>query len=71
MTNKTTIVKDFSDLKGFKKLGRKAKLNLVAEAINTSRYEVVGFINQSNNIKLKCRFHNVRDGLGRWTAKRK
>jgi hypothetical protein len=71
MTNKTTVIRDFSDLKGFNKAGRKTKLNMVAEAINTSRYQVVGFINQTNAIKLKCRFHNVRDGLGRWTAKRK
>lgn len=68
MTNKTTIIRDFSDLKGFQKLNRKGKLNLVAENINTSRYAVVGFVNQSAKIKLKCRYHNVRDNAGRWTA---
>ena len=68
MTNKTTIVKDFSDLKGFKKLGRKAKLNMVTENINPSRYSVVGFVNQSGKIKLKCRFHNKRNELGEWIS---
>jgi hypothetical protein len=71
MTNTKTIVRDFSDtIKGFTKVGRKAKLNLVEEAINTSRYQVLGFVNQSNKIKLKCRFHNRRDALGRWTCSR-
>jgi hypothetical protein len=70
MTNTKTIIRDFSDLKGFKKLNRNGKLNLVEKAINTSRYEVVGFVNQSGKIKLKCRFHNRRDALGRWTCSR-
>jgi hypothetical protein len=68
MTNTTTIIRDFSSLKGFNKASRKQKLNMVAEAINPSRYEVRGFVNQSGKIKLKCRFHNKRNNLGMWIA---
>jgi hypothetical protein len=67
---KNIVIKDFSDIQGFNRLSRKGKLNLVESLVSPS-YEVIGFVNQSNNIKLKCRFHNVRDNLGRWTCKRK
>lgn len=68
----TTVVKDFSDcIQGFNRLSRKGKLEMVESLINQDRYEVVGFVNQSNNIKLKCKFHNLRDRLGRWKCKRK
>lgn len=72
MTNTKTIIRDFSDIrKGFNRLSRNTKVALVQENINTSRYEVLGPVNQSGKIKLRCRFHNMRDSLGRWTSKRR
>jgi hypothetical protein len=72
MTNTTTIIRDFSVIrKGFNRLSRNSKVALVNETINTSRYEVLGPVNQFGKMKLRCRFHNCRDSLGRWTSKRK
>lgn len=71
MTNTTTIIRDFSDIrKGFNRMSRNSKVALVKETINTSRYEVLGPVNQFGKMKLRCRFHNRRDSLGRWTSKR-
>lgn len=72
MTNTTTIIRDFSDLKkNFNRLSRNTKVALVEETINTSKYEVLGPVNQFGKMKLRCRYHNVRDSIGRWTAWRK
>lgn len=69
MTNTTMIIRDFSGLKkNFNRLTKNTKVALVKEAINTSRYEVLGPINQFGKMKLRCRYHNMRDNAGRWTA---
>lgn len=69
MINKTTVIKDFSDLKkNFNRLSRNKKVALVSETINTSKYSVIGPVNQFGKMKLRCRYHNVRDDIGRWTA---
>jgi hypothetical protein len=69
MTNNTIVVKDFShlDLQG---LPTSLKKELVATEINTSRYAVLGAVNQFGKFRLKCRYHNMRDNAGRWTCKR-
>lgn len=71
MTNTTMIIRDFSGLKkNFNRMSRDSKVALVKETINTSKYEVLGPVNQFGKIRLKCRYHNCRDNAGRWTVYR-
>ena len=42
------------------------KLQAVAEAINPSKYNIIGLVDRTNNVILETRFHNVRDNKGRF-----
>jgi len=42
------------------------RLNAVRRRINTTKYEILGFINRSSQIVLAPRFYNVRDAKGRF-----
>jgi len=70
--NNTIVIKDFSHISDdFMTAPTDIKKLMVENEINTSRYSVLGAVNQYGKMKLKCRFHNVRDRKGRWTCKRK
>jgi hypothetical protein len=72
MTNNTTIVKDFSYITGFKNRTTEEKKAMALNEINPSKFSVMGPLNGvSTKIRLKCRFHNIRNKKGMWTAKRK
>jgi len=71
MTNNTIVVKDFSYIGGFNTLPTDVKKAVVMEEINTSRYSLLGAVNQFGKMKLMCRYHNLRDSLGKWTCNRK
>ena len=47
---------------------RETKMRLVSECINMSRYAFT-MVNGST-VKLKPRFHNLRNSKGQWTARR-
>jgi hypothetical protein len=69
-----TIVRSISDLTGrtvSSRIGKTAKLELISESINESRYEILGLVGRSNNVMLRPRFHNVRNKAGRFTARRR
>jgi hypothetical protein len=42
------------------------KLRLVENAINPSKYNVVGLVDRTNNVVLETRFYNIRDKKGRF-----
>lgn len=67
MTNNTIVVKDFSYMGNmFTILPTSVKKELVLEEINTSRYHLLGAVNQFGKMKLKCRYHNKRNKKGLW-----
>ncbi len=43
----------------------------IADYINPSKYEFLGFEKKGSIIRLKPRFHNKRDSKGRFSCKRK
>jgi hypothetical protein len=42
------------------------KLSIVENAVNPSKYTVIGLVDRTNNVVLQTRFHNVRDRRGRF-----
>ena len=67
MTNNKIVVKDFSYMGNmFTILPTNVKKELVLETINTSRYHLLGAVNQFDKFKLKCRYHNKRNKKGLW-----
>lgn len=42
---------------------------MVAQLINPSKYEHIGFVNRSTKAILRPRFHNVRDRKGRFARR--
>ena len=50
------------------KTSRETKMRLLSESINSSRYAFT-MVN-GNTVKLKPRFHNLRNSKGQWTARR-
>jgi hypothetical protein len=74
MTSNNTIVRSISDLTGTavsSRIGKTAKLELVSESINESRYEILGIVGRSNNVMLRPRFYNVRNKAGQFTTRRR
>lgn len=47
------------------------RLNAVRRRFNSSKYNVLGFINRSSQVVLEPRFYNVRDQNGRWAKVRR
>jgi len=50
----------------FTTLPTSVKKEMVLDEINTSRYQLLGAVNQFGKMKLKCRFHNKRNKKGLW-----
>lgn len=46
------------------------RLNAVRRRFNSSKYNVLGFLNRSSQVVLEPRFYNVRDQKGRWAKVR-
>ena len=42
------------------------KLKLVSRYLNPSKYEVVGFVDRTNDVVLRPRYYNVRNSLGQF-----
>lgn len=42
------------------------KLKMIAKHLNTSKYEFIGFVDRTNEVVLRPRYHNVRNGLGQF-----
>jgi hypothetical protein len=50
---------------------RSVKMQVLDTVINPNKYTFVGFSENGSVVRLKTRFHNVRDRKGRFTAKRR
>ena len=42
------------------------RMNAAVRRFNSSKYNVLGFLNRSSQVILQPRFYNVRDSKGRW-----
>lgn len=42
------------------------KIRLLARHINPSKYEFIGFLDRTNDVVLRPRYHNVRNSLGQF-----
>ena len=50
---------------------RDIKMEVLAEYINPEKYAFLGFDNNGAIIRLRPRFHNIRDRKGRFTVRRR
>jgi hypothetical protein len=50
---------------------RNVKMQVLDTIINPTKYTFVGFAENGSVVRLKARFHNVRDRKGRFTTKRR
>ena len=63
------VIKNISDITTRNidsSFSRSQKERLVQRAINPTKYNVVGFVDRTNQAVLEARFHNVRDRKGRF-----
>lgn len=42
------------------------RMNAIVRRFPSSKYNVLGFVNRTNQVILQPRFYNVRDEKGRW-----
>ena len=67
-----TLIKPIGQITGNANLSsgltQTKKLNLLARHINPSKYEFVGFVDRTNDVILRPRYHNVRNSLGQFAA---
>lgn len=69
MTNNTITTKNIGEIADFtvpSVVPRNLKEHIVANYINPSKYEFLGFVDRSNDALLRARYYNVRDSKGRW-----
>lgn len=50
---------------------RDEKMEVLAEYINPEKYSFLGFDNNGSTLRLRPRFHNIRDSKGRFAVRRK
>jgi len=50
---------------------RSVKMQILDGIINPTKYIFVGFAANGSIVRLKPKYHNVRDSKGRFTAKKK
>lgn len=46
------------------------RMNAIVRRFPSSKYNVLGFVNRTNQVILQPRFYNVRDEKGRWAKVR-
>ena len=50
---------------------RGMKMEILSEYINPEKYAFLGFDKNGSVLRLRPRFHNIRDGKGRFAVRRK
>jgi hypothetical protein len=50
---------------------KELKMTFINSVIDSTKYQFIGFGGFGSTVRLMPRFHNVRDGLGRFTSKNK
>jgi hypothetical protein len=67
-----TLIKPISQITGNTNINsgltQSNKLKLLARYINPSKYEFVGFVDRTNDVILRPRYHNVRNSAGQFAA---
>jgi hypothetical protein len=67
-----TVIKSISDITGkntiASNLPLRKKLGMLKNHINTTKYDILGFVDRSNDVVLRPRYHNVRNELGQFAA---
>jgi hypothetical protein len=67
-----TLIKPIGDITGKTNLTsgltQAKKLKMVTRHLNPSKYEVIGFVDRTNDVILRPRYHNVRNSLGQFAA---
>ena len=65
-----TLIKPISNITGKTNLTsgltQAKKLKLIAKHLNPTKYEIVGFVDRTNDVVLRPRYHNVRNSLGQF-----
>ena len=66
----TTLIKPIVSITGKPNvssgLTQAKKLKMIAKHINPSKYEFIGFVDRTNDVVLRPRYHNVRNTLGQF-----
>lgn len=66
-----TLIKPIAQITGktiTSGLTQAKKHKIVARYLNPSKYEIVGFLDRTNEAVLRPRYHNVRNSLGQFAA---
>lgn len=68
----TTLIKPVSEITGRnpskKASSLCAKTKMVMKHLNSSKYEVLGFVDRTNDVVLRPRYYNVRNKLGQFAC---
>ena len=59
------IIKDISTRRNGS-VSVEQRMNAIVRRFPSSKYNVLGFVNRTNQVILQPRFYNVRDEKGRW-----
>jgi hypothetical protein len=67
-----TIVKDFGYVAGFKNLSTPEKKAVAYFETNRTKYDIIGPLNgKSSKMKLRVKYHNLRNKKGQFKANSK
>ena len=68
----TTLIKPITEITGrtnvTSSLTLERKLKIVSKHLNPSKYEILGFVDRTNDVVLRPRYYNVRNSLGQFAA---
>ncbi len=68
----TTLIKPIECITGKTNISsgltQAKKRRLLARHIDPSKYEVLGFVDRTNDVVLRPRYYNVRNSLGQFAA---
>lgn len=67
-----TVIKPIQNITGKRNiesgLNQTTKQKMVARYLNPSKYELLGFLDRTNEAVLRPRYYNVRNKLGQFAA---
>lgn len=66
----TTLIKPIGSITGKTNINsgltQAKKFKMLAKHLNPSKYEIVGFVDRTNDVVLRPRYYNVRNSLGQF-----
>jgi len=67
-----TLIKSLEEIAGRNyvdpSLPQSKKQKLLSRHLNPTKYDFLGFVDRSNDVVLRPRYHNVRNSLGQFAA---